>query len=203
MSVDFCGIRIRVGFTAAVFLACIANQGNWITILTGIGSVFLHEMTHLIFMERFGCRHATVDVLPGGVRIRCPEFDAMGSRQAMICLISAPVVNLTAALLLYLFSRRCFQEYLFQAAILNLTLGAVNLLPLSFLDGGRALYLLISIRYPVNGTERISFVIDVTLLVLMTAAAFVLICLRVISFHYYFFVAYCFLAVLTSHKKNG
>ena len=105
MSVEIGGIRVRIGFTAAAFLACLVNSGRLSLILMGGCAVCLHELTHLILMIVFGCRDPTVDIFPGGVRIRSPEFDAMGYLPTVICLLSAPLANLLLAFLLMIACR--------------------------------------------------------------------------------------------------
>ena len=143
MSVDIGRIRIRIGFAAAAFLACVLNCGDPGIFFIGIFSAILHELTHLSLMALFGCRFPAVEIVPGGVRIMAPEFEGLNYRRSFVCLVSAPLVNLLAGIVLYCVDTAVPSDFIRKLSLANLVLGGINLLPMSFLDGGRALAVLL------------------------------------------------------------
>lgn len=146
MYIEICGIRLRVGFFAALFFALAFNVFYSEHYVISLLSVLLHECTHLLCMVYFGCTQAEIRVLPGGIRISSEGFPGLGYAHTVFCTLSAPAVNLLLGLsFLLLFYFRRGLSLLYGGAV-NLLLGAVNLLPLSFLDGGKALENIITMR---------------------------------------------------------
>ena len=192
MSIKLGGVRLKIGFLAAAFAALLLDRGPWRLLALGGAAVLLHETAHLCCMRRCGCRSPTLEVLPGGVAIRSDDFGALGYRQAALCLIVAPAVNLLlGGLLLLAVPKTAGWARFFGAA--NLALGAVNCLPLSFLDGGRSLECLL---LAARGPETAALVrqrADIVCLLLTAAVAAALTARGLRPLPYYAFCLYCLL----------
>ena len=201
MYLNIAGVRIHVGFAAAAFAAWALNSGRRRLYAIGFAGVLLHELTHLFLMRRYGCRRSVVEVLPGGVRISSDDARRLGYRQTLLVLLGAPAVNLVLGTA-FLCARR-FAPYavLREAAAVNLALGAANLLPLSFLDGGRALWEYIAYRYGDAAAGKASAADGICCALLLAAAA--ALALRgIYPIPYYAFCLYC-LVLFTCGKKSG
>lgn len=199
MHVKLGGITLRIGFAAAAVMVCLVNAGAPGVYLAGFLSVLIHELTHLFFIVLFGCPSCGITVLPGGVRIDAPEFDSLTDQQAALCLLSAPAVNLLLGSLLRIF---CRTSTVADPALINLTLGTVNLIPLSFLDGGRALDVLILSRLHGSSRRKTGSSIDLICLFLLGGIGVFLAFRGVYPVPYYLFFAYCVIAFLSSRKNH-
>ena len=202
MSVDIGRIRIRIGFAAAAFLACVLNCGDPGIFFIGIFSAILHELTHLSLMALFGCRFPAVEIVPGGVRIMAPEFEGLNYRRSFVCLVSAPLVNLLAGIVLYCVGTAVPSDFIRKLSLANLVLGGINLLPMSFLDGGRALENRLLCRDPSRTVDRIMLASDTACLVLFAVVLLVLSLRRYFSVPFTAFFFYCLISVLTMRKKR-
>ena len=202
MSIDVGKVRITVGFFAAAFIACAVNYGDPGILALGCFSVALHEITHLLFLLRYHCRYTKAEILPGGIRISTPDFDSLSYRRAAVCLLSAPVCNILLAVCFRLLGRRFHTELFFRAAAVNLSLGAVNLLPLSFLDGGRALELLLRRRVSFRLADRILRISDISCLFLIGSAVVILCFYGSFSLPLAAFFFYCLLAAVRGQKNK-
>ena len=100
-------------------------------------AVLLHEMGHLLALRLFGVRVEQIYFTGFGAEIRA-DTRYLPYWKDIICTISGPFANFLAAILL----SRITGDYLLAGA--NLLQGAFNLLPLTGLDGARALHLFIS-----------------------------------------------------------
>ena len=201
MSIKLGGLRLRVGFLAAAFAALLLNQGPWRLLALSAAAVLLHEATHLFCLRRCGCRQPTVEILPGGVMIRSDAFAALGYRQAALCLVSAPAVNLLVGGVFLLAAPKDAERIRF-FGMANLAIGAVNCLPLSILDGGRTLgCLLMAFR----GTERAARVqrwTDGVCLLLMLSAAAVMAVRGMRPLPYGIFCLYCLVTTVMQYRNN-
>ena len=107
---------------------------GWETTLLVLGAAALHELGHILCLRRFGApiRRLRIGVL-GAV---LETGGTMSYGRELAAVLAGPLANLLAAVLLG------WLGYPVSAGA-NAVLGAFNLLPVSPLDGGRALYLLL------------------------------------------------------------
>ena len=203
MSVSICGVRVHIGVLAAAAAACIVNYSALRFCAAGFLAVILHESSHLLAMRLYGCRRASVEILPGGVRIDSPAFESLDRRRTTVCLLCAPAANLVAGSLLLIVFRFSAFEAARDAAEINLALGAVNLLPLSFLDGGRALEVWLSCAALPESFRRFMDAVDLICLVVMGAAILILAFHRVYPASFYLFAVYCVIASAFSFQNKG
>ena len=204
MSVKLFGVRLHVGVFAAAAIACMVNYGQSGLYAVFFGSVALHESVHLLLMRAFGCRRPSVEVLPGGVRIRDEDFVRLGYLPTAVCLLGAPVVNLLAAgVLLLCCDNAAPNEWLRQAVLVNGGLGIVNLLPLSILDGGCALDNLLRASGRENLAVRAAFISDALCLSFIGCLTALTFLFRRPSVPLLIFFVYCLTAVLSGRKNKG
>ena len=146
------GVRVHVTFLFAAALALAVNAGRARAVGTVFVSALLHECAHLAFLLSYGARGLTLTLHPGGARIGGAALSALPYPKLLACVLAGPAVNLLLAGALVLCGRGAF----LYAARVNLMLGAGNLLPLSFLDGGRALDCVLALaqKSPVPGAAR-------------------------------------------------
>lgn len=156
MSIEFKNIKITIGFAAAVFFAFVFNSDHADGYVISCVSAASHEIIHLLFLFICGVRNISVDILPGGIRIKSGEAQQLNYKKTILCTLCAPVFNLITAGICYIVNRKINNELLTEVAVINLVLGAVNLLPLSFLDGGRAFRCVISEKRDEDATEIIT-----------------------------------------------
>lgn len=137
-------LRLRVGFLFTAFLALAVQGGSRGVLLPLFFAALLHEAAHLVCLRKFGCRGLTLSLLPGGARLEGAAFAALSYRQALAAALAGPACNFMLAGLTALLG--CVRPLPAARSFLrvNLMLGGVNLLPLSFLDGGAALSALLS-----------------------------------------------------------
>ena len=150
------GVTVRVTFLFAAALALAAHAGRADALGILFVSALLHEGAHLALLLSYGEKDLTLLLLPGGARIENAVPEALSYQKTLACALAGPAVNLLLAGALFLCAGRKGGALFPQAARVNLLLGACNLLPLSFLDGGRALDSLLCLKRksPVPGRVR-------------------------------------------------
>lgn len=135
--------------------------------------VCLHELSHLAALMLCGCKKAVAELFPGGIRIRAEGSEGLGYLHSAFCAAAAPAVNLAAGVLFLLLLKRNGSELFRNAAAVNFVTGAVNLLPLSYMDGGRVLNDLLSYKSALPPSERFTRTVDRVVLALIGAAALI------------------------------
>lgn len=139
-------VKIHVTFFFAAALAFALNSENAARVGAVFAGALLHECAHLALLLSYGCTGLTLTLRPGGAVISGAGAEMLPPQKLLVAVLAGPAVNLTLAGALALCARRWRAGPLYYAAGVNLLLGAANLLPLGFLDGGRALACLRAVK---------------------------------------------------------
>lgn len=111
-------------------------------------AVFMHETGHLFAMWMLDCAPKSIRLIPASVQIT--NSVAHRYRKDIIVAVMGPLVNLVLFGTLY-FNYLAFKNNITLVyALINLIVGAFNLLPVNGLDGGTILFSLIAKRGDLN-----------------------------------------------------
>lgn len=131
--------RVEVG---GGFLLCAALfyylDGEGI-VLWALMSCALHELGHLAAIRLLGGRVVKLRLTCAGAELRLSAARPLPPGRMMAAALAGPAVNLALAVGTARLARLGFGERLYLFAGLNLGLACFNLLPVQWLDGGRAL----------------------------------------------------------------
>lgn len=137
------GTELRCSPAVLLLLPAAVIFGQLETALILLASLTVHELAHSVMAERLGFPVAAFELWPFGFIARLKRTPDTPSEAAAIA-AAGPAVSLLLAFcsagLLYLFSKTYSanaNEALRELSFFNLGLGAVNLLPVLPLDGGR------------------------------------------------------------------
>ncbi len=133
-------LYVSIFFPIALFLF-LCGQG-FVYSLLFIASAFVHEMSHLFFLYRYGAQINRVSLYPFGVDI-CADTRRLSYKKEIVCTLAGSISNLVLAAVSVLFMHLCPSPLLLFFTMCNLSLGILNLIPLSFFDGGKALRLIL------------------------------------------------------------
>jgi Zn-dependent protease len=160
-------VYVHVTFFLLLYLVGISywnEYGTLAAVVSGVGfvlalfsCVILHELGHSLTARQYGIRTKNITLLPiGGVAAleRMPE----DSLQEIKVALAGPMVNFTIAAVLYVFLDTPIEalpseqlsltdgSFVYRLMILNIFLGAFNLLPAFPMDGGRVLRAVLALR---------------------------------------------------------
>lgn len=127
------GVSFSFFFVIALVTICSATQME--KLLMTLVSCALHELGHLVLMTAFGSSPQEIVVYGGGVRIT-PDNKQLSKNHDLVVLFGGAAVNFALCLLSYMANGGGF------FCQVNFLLGALNLLPFRYFDGGRILALL-------------------------------------------------------------
>ncbi len=142
MRFRFFGTEIYISFLfSAVIAFMIATDRTGLVIPT-LFSVLLHEVGHLIFMWIFECEPKSIKLVPASISIT----RGMSAKKYGDLLISlaGPMVNLIMFCSLYVNFLITKSAFSLDCALINLAFFTFNMLPVSGLDGGTILKIILS-----------------------------------------------------------
>ncbi len=165
----FSKLEITWGFWGLLALALTAGAGEVLPLIAL--SALCHELGHLTALRLAGARVEAFRLTAFGAEIQADTRYLSYGRE-ILCTMAGPAVNLALALVL----ARVTGDYLLAGA--NLILGVFNLLPMPSLDGGRALYLLVSWAADPMAADRVSRWVGLFCAAALTAVTFSLVLLH-------------------------
>ena len=146
------------------------------TAIFGVLSAAMHELGHIlaIYLKKGNIKEIAFGIVNIDISGESDNFSKAESTDELFILLSGPLINLVLSLVLKLiyFNGGCYIINLISYQ--NLFLGIVNLLPISSLDGGRILYILLSKKLDFILAERILNIISLLFLIPLCILGFLL-----------------------------
>ncbi len=155
-------IYISFLFAAVVTLMLVIDRTG--LIIPTLLAVLLHEAGHLFAMWVMDCNPKSIRLIPASVQI-VRSFSPKPDGELAIALCG-PIANLTVFTALILNWVAYGNESVLKFAMLNLILGAFNLLPVNGLDGGTVLAELLCRKYEEYVAYRVIHYITIVFAVL-------------------------------------
>lgn len=152
----------------------LVKDNSYVAVL-GIFSALLHELGHLLAMQIKGSFVREIDFGLVNIDILDDTFKGESSdKNQLFVLLSGAAFNFIVAtfmLLIYFLSRvNIFKIF----GIQNFIVGTLNLFPISQLDGGRILFILISKKLDIVLADKILKIISIVFLLPIIVLGFII-----------------------------
>ena len=153
-----------------VVIALSIVTAHFLEVCLLLGIIFIHEMGHALAASFFSWRITKISLLPfGGVA----EMDEHGNRplkEEAIVVLAGPVQHIWMVLAAYgLFSMSLISEDLFQLFLnYNAMIFIFNLIPIWPLDGGKLVFLLLSLNKSFPFAHRSTLIFSFSVLIIFS-----------------------------------
>ena len=144
------------------------------TLLLAGAACALHEAAHCAAIRGLGGRISRLRLSATGAELILSGTRPLGHGAQFLAAVSGPAANLAAALAAARLAERNGREALWAFAGLNLGLAGFNLLPMSQLDGGRAVHSLAGIFLPQAAADGLTAALSWTACTVILAVGGVL-----------------------------
>ena len=135
------GARVHISPTAVLLVAVFALMAPIVCLAAVLLAAVCHEMGHYIALRLCGGRLEGLSVSAFGAQMRIRDRNRLSYGREALCVLAGPLVNVTLSGLMSVGGKWREEFYLFAGA--QLVLGVFNLLPLTALDGGRLVFLIV------------------------------------------------------------
>lgn len=164
------GVLCRFSLLFPAMVAVVVTLDPTVLSLWCLVASLMHETGHFVALLALDCKPRRVTLGLFGLRVEQDPARRLSYRQNALVSLAGPAVNLVSFCILSGFHQNG------AAALVHLTLGVFNLLPIEPLDGGQALYCLLACRMEEGRARRWILRISVAVLLpLATAGFFVLV----------------------------
>jgi stage IV sporulation protein FB len=134
--------------------------------------VILHEFAHIVVANKFGCKFNNINISILGAKADLNDIDELNERKKLVLYLAGPFFNLFMTVVAGFFYEYFKYEFIRNSMIINLSLGAFNLLPAYPLDGARVAEILLSKKFLYKKAKKIteifSFAISGTMFVIFS-----------------------------------
>lgn len=162
-----CSVRVSGSFFLLLALALIVSPLSVVAAILSASA--LHELGHLAALRYYGVRVRSLRLTALGAVLDAPALSRLSYPRELTVTLSGAAVNLLCAIPLALLGRLTGAELLFLFSGAHLTLAAFNLLPVSPLDGSRALELLLTLLLGPIPAERLGTAVSLFLSLVLCA----------------------------------
>ena len=165
MNFKFKDIDFEITFLFVALITFVITMNVPANVLITIASSLFHEMGHLLTMSAVGNKPQAVRFEITGMNIKRQQSIKISTKNELLIALGGPFAN--CVLFVICCFAICFykSEFLLTVACINLILMTFNLLPVKRLDGGMALYFLLSRRFD---AEFCSKILKITSIVFIT-----------------------------------
>lgn len=142
--------------------------GHFIELVILLLIIFIHEMGHAVCAVFFSWRLKKIALLPFGGVAEVDEYGNRPIKEELLVTIFGPLQHLWLfALGVLLHQFHMMSDFVYQYFMMfNFMVLIFNLLPIWPLDGGKLLFILLSIRYPFNQAFHFALFISTVVLAL-------------------------------------
>lgn len=178
-------LKISVKFSF-LFIVCfvLLFDENYISFFSLIASV-IHESAHILTLLLLDRCNIKVTLKLMGLSIHAPERNP---RHEWIFLLSGPLTNFLMTL---------FYPFSPVFGAVNLCVGIINLLPISFTDGGRLLSVLLRKNLSSSAAARVELIVSSVFLILIFAAGLFITLSNPYNFTILILIVYLSIAVIS------
>ncbi|MBM7691916.1 stage IV sporulation protein FB [Peribacillus deserti] len=147
-------IRIHSTFWLVLGIGVITAQFIPLCMLFFI--VIIHELGHAIAAQFYSWRIKSIKLLPFGGALETEEHGNRGLKEDLIVALSGPAQHIWLCILGYALmqAQLITQDSFYQFFYMNAVIFLFNLLPIWPLDGGKVIFVLLSLKFPFLDAHR-------------------------------------------------
>ena len=134
-----------------------------VSILISFLWIILHEAAHILVAQKFGCKFNNVKIGILGANAELIDLDEQSDRNRLLIYLAGPCFNLFIAVCMHCIYQYFNYDFFNNSMIVNLCLGAFNLLPAYPLDGSRIFEILLSKKFLYKKSKEITEIISFTI----------------------------------------
>ncbi len=196
-------LKFYISLSFAVFFAIAANTAEGRSYVLMMICALLHESVHIILLFICGCKSILLKFSPGGIGMESEGFELLSYKKTVLCTLVPPALNIAAGGIFYLLYYFIGYRTVYELSVINFVLGIGNILPFSFLDGGRALGAALCEMFTPEKARKICDIISLIVLLLLSVLFFITLIMGKYFLFIVFFFFYCVSGYISEKTKGG
>ena len=141
------GVKVEITFWFVALITFIFSLNAPSNVLVTVFSSILHETGHLLIMTSVGNKPQAIRFEITGMNIIRQQDFQISTKNEVLIALGGPFINLICFLISVVILCICENKNILTFGCINLILMTFNLLPINKLDGGLALYYILSQKF--------------------------------------------------------
>ena len=133
MDIRLCNCRIHPLFAFVLTLALLLDTSG--VLFFSLLATLMHESGHLVLLRLWKRSVRQISFTPFGIQIEAEQSLVTGYREELLIAAGGPAVNILLFLACWPIFLSCNVQVVGLFAVANLVVGAINLMPISGMDG--------------------------------------------------------------------
>ena len=192
MNIKIKSVKINIACVFLILLFVYINFSMYALII--LACIIIHELGHIILIKLAGFRILNIEIAPCGVNIIINGIAPY--RTDILIAVGGPAFNIVAAsITLIVIQGAGNSTALMFVFLTNIIYAALNLFPVTSLDGGRILACVLKIYMPESSARTVFAVISGIFLVLLSLCALFILMLTGYNFSLVLLCSYLFYTI--------
>lgn len=162
-------ISFELSFPLVALMTAVIIFDTSMSVIICFAGVIAHEAGHLLALRHFGSYPQKIKLTLFDIAIIDRKKTTLSDKAEIIITLAGVTVNFILAGISYFFIQNPYMEIFFNT---NLTLGLFNSLPIDSLDGGQALFILLSRKFSPFTSMKILDIISFIILIPVAVMGF-------------------------------
>lgn len=195
------GITIELSFVLVAVFAIIVISDTSQRLICCFLSALFHEAGHIATMCKLGKKPKKIICQLFNIKIIDDSRAIYSYKTDLLVVLSGITVNFFLSIFSFIFYHISNMELLLTFSIVNLLTGLFNLLPVSNLDGGQAIYLILSQKFTDETANKIIDVLTVLLIFPISIAGFIVLFNSKYNFSLLLISVYLIITLIVKNSK--
>ena len=192
-------ISFELSFPLVALMTAVIIFDTSMSVIICFAGVIAHEAGHLLALRHFGSYPQKIKLTLFDIAIIDRKKTTLSDKAEIIITLAGVTVNFILAGISYFFIQNPYMEIFFNT---NLTLGLFNSLPIDSLDGGQALFILLSRKFSPFTSMKILDIISFIILIPVAVMGFLVLLQSKYNFTLLLTALYLIAIILLKNRKS-
>ncbi|MGN0470117.1 MAG: hypothetical protein ACI4GV_04300 [Acutalibacteraceae bacterium] len=194
-------LNIELSFPLVAIMTAVIIFDTTMSVVICFIAIIMHETGHLAALAFYGAFPKKIKLTLFDIAIVDSGKYTRNSRQELVVVLAGVTVNFVFAVVFYIVFR-CTNMFFFgNMAVSHATLGVFNILPVDSLDGGQALFIILTKHFSIYKSMIILDIISFIVLVPVACTGFIVLLRSKYNFTLLLTALYLITVILLKHRK--
>lgn len=194
-------LNIELSFPLVAIMTAVIIFDTTMSVVICFIAIIMHETGHLAALSFYGAFPKKIKLTLFDIAIVDSEKYTRNSRQELVVVLAGVTVNFVFAVVSYIVFRCTNMVFFGNMAVAHATLGVFNILPVDSLDGGQALFIILTKHFSIYKSMIILDIISFIVLVPVACTGFIVLLRSKYNFTLLLTALYLITVILLKHKK--
>lgn len=194
-------LNIGLSFPLVAIMTAVIIFDTTMSVIICFIAIIMHETGHLAALAFYGSLPKRINLTLFDIAIIDSGKYTRNTKQELVVVLAGVTVNFILAVIFYILFRCTNLIFFRNMAVSNATLGVFNILPVDSLDGGQALFIILTKHFSIYRSMMILDIISFIVLIPVACIGFIVLLRSKYNFTLLLTALYLIAVILLKHRK--